>query len=105
MSGIIMVLNFSKLIETTKHIKSFFYYAGNNTMIILALHFTCFKIVSLVKIDVYGLSIERLAEFPVIEENNTWWWITYTFVGVAVPLLCQKAYDKTKEKLVTSYRK
>lgn len=104
-SGIIMVLNVSKLIETTKHIKSFFYYAGNNTMIILALHFTCLKIVSLVKIGVYGLPIERLAEFPVIEENNTWWWIAYTFVGIAVPLLCQKAYDKTKEKLVTSYRK
>ena len=100
-----MVLNVSKLIETTRYIKDFFYYAGNNTMIILALHFTCLKIVSLIKIGVYGLPIERLAEFPVIEENNAWWWIAYAFVGVAVPLLCQRAYNKTKEKLVTSYRK
>lgn len=105
MSGIIMVLNLSKLIEGTKYIKNFFYYAGNNTMIILALHFTCLKIVSLIKIGVYGLPIERLAEFPVIEENNSWWWIAYTLVGVAVPILCQKAYDNIKEKIVTSYYK
>lgn len=104
-SGVIMVLNLSKLIEKTKYIKNFFYYAGNNTMIILALHFTCLKIVSLLKIRVYGLPIERLAEFPVIEANNSWWWIAYTLVGVAVPLLCQIAYDNIKEKIVTSYYK
>jgi len=104
-SGVIMVLNLSKLIEKTKYIKNFFYYAGNNTMIILALHFTCLKIVSLVKIGAYGLPIERLAEFPVIEENNSLWWIAYTLVGVAVPLLCQKAYDNIKEEIVTSYYK
>ena len=74
-------------------------------MIILALHFTCLKIVSLLKIRVYGLPIERLAEFPVIEENNSWWWIAYTLVGVAVPLLGQIAYDNIKEKIVTSYNK
>lgn len=69
-SGIIMVLNLSKLIEQFS-IKSFFYYVGNNTMIILALHFVCLKLVSLLKISIYGWPIERLAEFPVIEQNNT----------------------------------
>lgn len=52
-SGIIMVLNISKLIERTSRIKKLFYYAGNNTMVILALHFTCLKIVSLIKIGVH----------------------------------------------------
>ena len=104
-SGIIMVLNISKLIERTSRIKKLFYYAGNNTMVILALHFTCLKIVSLIKIGVYGLPIERLAEFPVIEENNTWWWIAYTLVGVCIPLLCQVAYDKTKNMMITIYHK
>lgn len=94
-TGIIMVLNLSKLIEHTP-IRRFFYYAGNNTMIILALHFTCLKLVSLVKIAAYGWPIERLAEFPVIEENNECWWIAYTIVGVCIPLLLQYGYDKTK---------
>lgn len=44
-TGIIMVLNLSKLIEKSS-IRSAFYYLGNNTMIVLALHFTCFKIIS-----------------------------------------------------------
>lgn len=95
-SGIIMVLNLSKLIEKTKYIKSFFYYTGNNTMIILALHFLSLKTVNLLKIKIYDWPIERLAEFPVIEENNTWWWIVYTIVGVCIPLLLQKCYDTIK---------
>lgn len=91
-SGIIMVLNISKLIEHTS-MNKFFYYIGNNTMIILALHFTCFKIVSLTKITLYSWPIERLAEFPVIEENNLLWWIVYAFVGVSIPILLQTGYD------------
>lgn len=98
-SGIIMVLNLSKLIEQSRF-REFFYYAGNNTMIILALHFTCLKLVSLIKISVYGWPIERLAEFPVIEENNAWWWMLYTIVGVCVPLLLQKGYDTAKLKFL-----
>lgn len=62
-------------------------------MIILALHFMCFKIVSLTKITLYSWPIERLAEFPVIEENNLLWWIVYAFVGVSIPLLLQAGYD------------
>lgn len=98
LSGIVMVLNLSKLIERFS-IRKFFYYAGNNTMIILALHFVCLKLVSLLKILVYGWPIERLAEFPVIEQNNTVWWIAYVVVGVSVPLLVQKCYDRIRSKV------
>lgn len=98
-SGIVMVLNLSKLIEHT-NVKRFFYYAGNNTMIILALHFACMKLVSLVKIAVYGWPVERLAEFPVVEENNAWWWLAYTIAGVCVPLLLQLSYDTVRQRLL-----
>ena len=94
-SGIFMVLNISKLMEHTP-ITKFFYYAGNNTMIILALHFICLKLGNLIKITVYGWPIERLAEFPVIEENNQYWWVLYTIVGVSIPLLLQLGYDNIK---------
>lgn len=94
-TGIVMVLNISKWIECYK-IKTFFYYVGNNTMIILALHFLCLKLVSLIKIAVYGWPIERLAEFPVIEENNAWWWIAYLISGICVPLLVQYFWNRVK---------
>lgn len=97
-SGIIMVLNLSKLIEKSS-IRSAFYYLGNNTMIVLALHFTCFKIISLIKIYVYGWPIARLAEFPVIEQNNECWWSIYCVIGLATPILIQYGYDNTKKLL------
>lgn len=95
LSGVIMVLNLSKWIERYS-IRSFFYYVGNNTMIILALHFISLKIVSLLKIWIYGWPIERLAEFPVIEENNTYWWLIYSIVGTMIPIIVQLAYSKSK---------
>ena len=101
-SGVLMVLNFSKLIETTKHIKNFFYYVGNNTMVILALHFICLKIVSIVKIGVYGLPIERLAEFPVIKGNNAYWWLAYTFIGILIPLTCQRIYNVARTRILSN---
>lgn len=97
-TGIIMVLNLSKLIEKSS-IRSAFYYLGNNTMIVLALHFTCFKIISLIKIYVYGWPIARLAEFPVIEQNNECWWSIYCVIGLATPILIQYGYDNTKKLL------
>jgi hypothetical protein len=68
-------------------------------MIILALHFISLKIVSLLKRWIYGLPIERLAEFPVIEENNTYWWLIYSIVGTMIPVIIQLSYSKSKEFL------
>ena len=96
--GIVMVLNLSKRIELHS-IRSLLYYIGNNTMIILSLHFISFKLVSLIKIGLYGWPIERLAEFPVIEQNNVFWWFLYCMIGLATPLLIQYGYDNTKKLL------
>ena len=60
---------------------------GKNTMDIMALHFMMFKIVSFAMILYYGLSINRLAEYPVLVEIEGGWWILYTIVGVALPTL------------------
>lgn len=68
-------------------------------MIILSLHFISFKLVSLIKIGLYGWPIERLAEFPVIEQNNEFWWFLYCMIGLATPLLIQYGYDNTKKLL------
>lgn len=65
-------------------------------MIILALHFTCFKLVSLVKIAIYNYPIERLAEFPIIEDGKPFWWLAYTVCGVFIPLIIQSIFEKVK---------
>ena len=80
--------------------RKFVAYAGEHTLEILTFHFLCFKLVSLLKIAYYDWPAARLAEFPVIGENNTYWWLLYVVVGVEVPLLftytCQKIKNRIK---------
>ena len=66
--------------------RKFVAYAGEHTMGILTFHLLCFKLVSLLKIGYYDWPMARLAEFPVIEENNALWWLLYTVAGVGIPL-------------------
>ena len=66
-------------------------FIGKNTLTILTWHFLAFKLVSLLIIGVYGLPIERLAEFPVITEySQQGWWIVYFIVAMVVA--CGIAY-------------
>ena len=74
--------------------RKFVAYAGEHTMGILTFHFLSLKLVSLLKISFYGWDIARLAEFPVIKENNTGWWLLYTLAGVGIPLLFTYAHEK-----------
>lgn len=60
---------------------------GQRSMDILIFHFLMFKIISLIKIWHYGLPIERLADFPVINDANKIYWIAYVVVGVGGSLL------------------
>lgn len=72
-------------------------YIGKNTMSIFTLHFLCFKLVSLAIILIYGLQIERLAEFYTIEKySHSLWFIPYTIVGVFLPLLLLEIYKSLK---------
>ena len=84
----IAIFKLCKILEKKTFVsKSILIYIGNNTLPILALHFTCFKIVSLIIIYLYALPIDRLAEFPVIMEYSTkGWWIAYLIIGVFSPL-------------------
>ena len=86
--GTLMVLGVSRLLASHDNwIKRFLVFVGDNTMDILTWHFLSFKLVSLMLIWIYGLSIARLAEFPVIEEfAYQGWWVLYLVVGVAVAL-------------------
>lgn len=84
--GIFMTLAVSKIIDRWP-IKGLFYYIGKNTLIILVLHLLVFKLVNLLKIYVYGLPIEKLADFKIIQEHNNVFWIYYALFGIFVPLI------------------
>jgi fucose 4-O-acetylase-like acetyltransferase len=85
-SGTILTLNISRKLETSK-LKNLFYYLGQNTMVIFALHMLCFKIGNLIKITIYDMPIYRLADFQIIKEHNSHFWIVYTIIGISIPLL------------------
>ena len=64
-------------------------FIGKHTLIIMAVHFLAFKIVSLVIIVTEKMPIYFLAAFPVVKQDGLWW-ILYTTVGVTIPLLLWK---------------
>lgn len=83
--GTIAIVNLSGFIKgITKVILD---YLGSKTLYILTFHFVSFKVVSLVKIWQYDLPIHVLSSFPVIDGNNSLYWILYSIVGVVLPVL------------------
>lgn len=98
-SGILLTINISRKLEQT-NIKYFFYYLGQNTMVIFALHMLCFKLGNLLKIVIYDMPIYRLADFQIISDHNSYFWIVYTIIGISIPLLidyAMKSNRKTKK--------
>lgn len=69
-------------------------FVGKKTLYILIFHFISFKIVSLVYIIINKTPFTELASFPIVENDNKYLWITYSIVGVLVPLLIKLGLDK-----------
>lgn len=90
--GTLMVFAIAKIMEkkigNDSILNRIILYVGNNTLDVLTWHFLSFKLVSLLIIWVYDLSILHLAEFPVIElYAYSGWWILYLIIGVFLPLI------------------
>lgn len=72
-------------------------FIGSHTMEILTWHFLCFKLVSFFIVEIYGLPLARIAEFPSISEYTIkGWWGAYFLVGVFVPLIFPYLRKNTK---------
>ena len=92
-----MILSFCIILLRIKVIVKTLSYIGNRTLDILTWHFLSFKVVSLLIILVYGLSIHRLGEFPVIlEYSRNGWWLLYTIMGVVTPLLIVELFSRIR---------
>ena len=71
-------------------------FTNKASLTILALHFICFKLVSVVKMSFQNLPPEALSMVPIIRENNDLWWILYSFIGVSIPCMFYMLYCKTR---------
>lgn len=91
--GITMVLLICSVISN-KRVKIFLVYTGNNTLSILALHFSAFKLVSYIIIILFELELFHLSEFPFLKNPPSESWILYSVVGVIMPLII--TYQITK---------
>jgi fucose 4-O-acetylase-like acetyltransferase len=90
LAGCYLVFYISKLISLT-FLSDIFLYIGKNTIIILALHFLCFKVVTLLQLFIYGYPFNMLSSFPVIE--NRYWFIAYSIVGIGIPIIISKTMN------------
>ena len=92
--GCLTIFDLCKLMELKVFFgKKLLIYIGNNTLSVLALHFLCFKIVSLAIICFYNFPIEQLAKFPTIKDLSGWW-IAYLIIGVMVPIVSLNVVKK-----------
>lgn len=87
-----------------KTIKKSILYIGDNTLPVIALSFISFKIVSFIKIAYYDLNPLMIGCHPVIPEHNTVFWILYSIVGLAVPLLINHLFSRTKYLRFLSFK-
>ena len=91
-SGWILLSWLAEVIENKK-IASVIKIIGQNTLPIVIHHFWCLKLVHLVQIWIYKYPRRYLAAFPYLNGGGLWW-ICYTVVGVALPVLLHMGIKK-----------
>ncbi len=74
-------------------------YIGTKTLYVMTWHLVAFKLVSIVKIWHYGYDWQLLSSFPVIMQDNEFFWVLYSAVGVVLPIMGCIIYDRIKLKL------
>ncbi len=105
--GTLMVYNISLWIDKKDGLaRRFLVYCGNNTLPILVFHILSFKLVSLVKIWIYGLDYLQVGSHLVVHVNESTdgFWVLYTIVGVGLPLAWTYAYRKAVAHISSTMR-
>ena len=98
LSGVIMTFNVSKWLNNISF-NTYLYYIGSHTMPILALNLLALKVGNLIKIWMYGMPIDNLSSYTIIYEHNNYFWVIYTIIGVAIPLICYSLHKNITRKM------
>lgn len=92
--GFLAVHYLSSIIDAKDgRLRNLLVFIGDNTLYVFIFHIISFKLVSLIKIWWYGLDPAQIGCHMVIHFNNhdDVFWILYSIVGVAVPLIVVSA--------------
>ena len=89
-------------------LKPFMVFIGKRTMSILVFHYLAFKIVNAVIVSNRNLPAFCLAACPHLYGDSGLWWLAFTAVGIACPLLLSLIWERTKaaaERKLTCLRR
>lgn len=88
-SGFMLLRHLSAYINRIEHkVKDILVFIGDNTIYVFGFHLLAFKLVSALKVGVYGLPWEMVGGHTVVTEHrDDWFWLLYAIVGTAIPLL------------------
>lgn len=101
-SGWILVWSVAKMISKSKiFILNVLSYISQHAVYIIGLHFLCFKLISLIAVIMYNYPSYRLAEFPILMKG-CFWAVSYTTVGIGIPLLFEKSLKLILEVTLVS---
>ena len=86
--------------QVTYPIYNLLLYIGQHTIAIVLLHFLAFKIVNAIACAYYDYPTYCMAAFPTLSGGIGAWWILYTIIGLAIPLLAYGCYFWVKQIII-----
>ena len=97
--GTTVIFTLSKYIaKYSSLITKFLSIIGENTMPILILHFSCFKLINILIILIYGYSIDKL--YLRYIHTDIFWTLVYLISGVCIPVVLNIWYKRIKSELI-----
>lgn len=116
--GFSFTYNVADLLRRILPLKKILDFIGENTICIFGFHLLAFKLVSMLKVGLYGLPWLMVGCYPVVNTpEGAWFWMLYATFGAGLPLLfvyivryCKERYDLNsyttfaKRALTATYR-
>ena len=79
-------------------------YVGNHTLYIFAFHALAFRLVSMIKVGVYGLPWSAMGNQMVVSyRRDDAFFLLYTLAGMALPLLVRMAWRRYDHRSMSAF--
>ncbi len=97
--GCVLVYEIAYFISKLKFLNRLLQYIGQESLIIMIGHLAVFKLVNVIGVFKYNLSIEQIARFPVAFKGG-YWWIIYTSLSIALCIFIKFVWIKIKQLII-----